>query len=400
MAREKVCIVAPHYSTAGGMRTIVRQLIKILSENYGVIMLSIKWREEEKRRFVHYDIALNPRLRMLFIPWQIPTIVLYELSGAIWCFILRILGVQKFLVQEAVVTAFFVTLVGKMTGARVYMFDYGPMLSLYDPSFVRTPSRYRPGFVTVIYAKLLRAMNKFSLRHCSKFFIYSREIEKCALDRGLESEKMVPYNFPVDTTLFRRYDLDEREKVREKFSVRESEVVVTFIGRISEDKGLPYLLESAKVLIKRYAGRVKFIIAGDGPLVDWLLKNTMEYRTSHIVYLGALHGSKEIVDILNASDVFVYPITVSYGYALAFLEAMATGLPSIITDVGPTKELIVNEYNGMVIPTNDVRALRNALERLILDKKLRKRMGENAKKVLTKFSTETYQKVVLASISE
>ena len=399
MAREKVCIVAPHYSTAGGMRTIVRQLIKILSEKYGVIMLSIKWREEEKRRFVHYDIALNPKLRMLFIPWQIPTIVLYELSGAIWCFILRILGVKKFLVQEAVVTAFFVTLVGKMTGAHVYMFDYGPMLSLYDPSFVRTPSRYRPGFVTVIYAKLLRAMNKFSLRHCSKFFIYSRELEKCALDRGLESEKMALYNFPVDTTLFRRYGFDQREKVREKFSVRESEVAVTFIGRISEDKGLPYLLESAKVVVKRCAGRVKFIVAGDGPLVEWLLKNTVEYRTSHIVYLGALHGSKEIVGVLNASDVFVYPITVSYGYALALLEAMATGLPGIITDVGPTKELIKNGYNGMVVPVRDAEALTNAIEELINDEELRKRMGKNAQKVLTRFSTEAYRKTILNNIA-
>lgn len=397
VAREKVCIVAPVYPAVGGMRTMVRHLIKVLNEKYSVMILSVKYLEEEKQG-LHYDIALNSKLRLFFNPWNIPTIVFYQLSGAIWCFALSVLGVKKFFVQEAIDSAFFVTLVGKLTGAHVYLFDYGPMLQLYDPLSDRAASKYRRGFLDIVYANLLRMMNKFSLRHCCKFFIFSHEMKTCAIEHGLDDKKVVWYNFPVDTSVFRRYDFDEREKVREELGVNKDEIIITSIGRISKDKGLPYLLESAKVLIEKYVGRVKFMVAGEGPLLKWFLDNTRRYQ-ARIVYLGSIHDSEKMVDILNASDIFVYPITVSYGYALALLEAMAVGLPGIITDVGPTKEVIKNGYNGMVVPVRDSEALTGVIEQLINDEDLRKRMGENAQEALTRFSTEAYRETISNNIA-
>lgn len=399
VARERVCVVAPVYPAVGGMRTMVRHLVRVLEERYAVMLLSVKFLEEEEQELLHYDIGLNHNVKLLFNPWNIPSIVLYQLSGALWCLALSVLGVKRFLVQEAINSAFFVTVVARITGARVFLFDYGPMLQLYDPRFVRAPSRFRRGLLTVIYVKLLRAMNRFSLRHCYKFFIYNNEMRRCALDHGLENEKEVFYSFPVDTTVFRSYGAGEREEVRERLGVRKGETVITFIGRVSADKGFPYLLESARVLVEKYAGRVRFVIVGDGPLVEWFLLSTVAYREEHMLYLGPVYDPGRTVEILNASDIFVYPITVSYGYALALLEAMAVGLPGIITDVGPTKEVIVNGGNGVVVPVGDAEALTGAIECLINDEELRKRMGENAQQVLTRFSTEAYRKTILNSIT-
>jgi len=399
MAKEKVCIVAPYYPAVGGLTTVIRQLIKGLHKRYRVTLLSIKWMEEEEHRLVHYNISLNPKLKPFFNPWHLPTIIPYELSGAIWCLILRILNIRKFLVQEAIASAFFVTLIGKMTGAQVYIFDYGPMLYLHDPKFVKAPSKYRSDLLTIIYAELLKRMNKFSLRRCYKFFAYNQELEKCAHNNGLQNGKTVHYNLPIDTTTFRPYNFNERKKAREKLGIQGDECAITYIGRISKGKGLSYLLKSAKTLIEKNPSRVKFIIVGDGPLTEWFLANTAEYRPSHIVFLGPINNSKKLAEILNASDIFLYPITVSYGYALALLEAMATGLPGIITDVGPTKELITNGYNGIVVPAKNAQALSNALELLIKNQKLRKRIGNNAKKMLSKFSAKNFQEIVLDTIA-
>ena len=378
---------------------MVRQLINILTKKYEVIVLSIKCVEEQKRNFIHYDIALNSKLNMFINPWHVPSLLLYELSGVMWCLALRLVGVKRILVQEAIAGAFFTTLIAKIIGSNVFLFDYGPMLNLYNERFLKMESRrFRRGLLHVIYAKLLKVVNGFAIRHCYKFFIYSQEMKRCALAKGLKSEKIVFYNFPVDTGVFKEYSSSERNKIRERLAIKKSDVVVTFIGRISEDKGLLYLLEAIKFFVERYTSNVKFLIAGEGPLLKWFLNNTSSYK-GHVSFLGPLYDSKEVVNVLNASDIFVYPITMSYGYALSVLEAMATGLPTIVTEIGPTKELVINGQNGFVVPIKDSTALIEALKNLIDNKDLRKRTGKRAKEVLARFSVRSYSRIILDNIA-
>lgn len=398
MVREKVCIVAPVYFSLGGMGSMVRQLAKVLGERYEVRLLSIKWMEDKRRNFIHYNTALNSKLRILINPWHVPSLLLYELSGTIWCFALRLAGVKRFLVQTAIADAFFATLVGKITGARVFLFDYGPMMFLHDPSFQRESNKFRSGLLHVTYTKLLKIANRFALRHCHKFFVYSQEMKQFVLAKGLEDQKMAIYNFPVDTTVFREYSSAQKEKIRHKLKINNDKVVVTFIGRISKDKGLLYLLEAIKFFREKYSKKVWFLVAGDGPLKEWFVKS-VEIYGSNVQFLGPLCHSEEVANVLNASDIFVYPITVSYGYALSVLEAMASGLPTIFTEIGPTKELISNGHNAFVIPIKDSKTLINAIERLIEDKELRKQIGENAKDVLARFSIKSYRKTVLKHIA-
>lgn len=399
MAREKACIVALFYPAVGGMTTLVRQLIKALSGKYEVLILSVKPMEEEGSEVYHYNIALNSKLNVLFSSGHLPTTMLYELSGAFWCFALSLVGVEIFLVQDAVLSGFLAVIVGKLMGRQVYLFDYGPVLNIHNSHYVRTlRSKYSGGLLTTLYVKLLRIMSKISLRYCRKFFVYSHEMKKHALNCGLVKEKIVFYTFPIDMNIFYSYNSHQKKKIREKFGIKKNEKVVTYIGRISSDKGLPHLLESARVLSRKYVEGIRFIIAGDGPLLEWLFQNVVGELRDHVLYLGPLRKPQEVADVLNASDIFVYPITISAGYAMSVLEAMATGLPSIITDVGPSKDLVTNNYNGIVVPANDSEALSDALERLIVNEKLRKSIGENAKKIVHNFSFETYRKTILDNV--
>jgi len=397
MAREKVCIVASVYFSLGGMGSMIRQLAKVLGERYEVRLLSIKLIEDERRSFTHYNTALNSRLNLLINPWHVPSLFLYELSGIVWCLALRLLGVKRFLVQDAIFSALFATLVGKITNARVFLFDYGPMMFLHDPSFLRESNKFRRGLLHATYTKLLKIANRFALRHCHKFFVYSKEMKQCVLIKGLESRKMVIYKFPVDTTVFREYNSAQKEKIRQKLAIDKDNVVVTYIGRISKDKGLLYLLKAMRFLIEKYNKKVYFLVAGHGPLKEWFVKKIAAYG-NNVQFLGPLLYSEEVAHVLNASDIFVYPITVSYGYALSVLEAMASGLPTIFTEVGPTKELVSHGNNAFVIPIKDSKTLINAIERLIEDAELRKQIGKNARNVLAGFSVESYREKILKHI--
>lgn len=397
--KEKVCIVAPVFPAVGGLRSVLWHLIEALNEKYGVMVLSVKWRDAKELGYAHCDIALSSKAKLLFSPWHFPSMILYLLSGMIWCFALRMIGVKKFLAQEAIISSFLVTLLGKITGARAYVFDYAPMLDLYSPRFAKTTNRYQGRILRRLYAKLYMSMNIFSLKHCYKFFVYSPAIERCALEHGLAREKTAFYGFPIDVSVFRPYSHSEKEKTREKLGFKRGEIVVTYVGRISGDKGFSYLFDAAENIIQRYGRKIRFVVAGDGPLTSWVIKNAAD-SGGYITYQGPLHTPTQVAELLNASDIFVHPITVSYGYALSVLEAMATGLPSIMTDVGLTKEVIVSGHNGIIVPTGDVNAFTDALDNLIKNKKLRRDIGKAGREVLEKFSVEIYKETMLNQIAK
>ena len=75
------------------------------------------------------------------------------------------------------------------------------------------------------------------------------------------------------------------------------------------------------------------------------------------------------------------------------LEAGAMGLPSIVTDINGSREIIENEKNGLIVPSKDADALYNAMERMLLDDKARETMKNNARQMIdSRFERSFVQK--------
>ncbi|MEM2970250.1 MAG: hypothetical protein QXR63_04875, partial [Candidatus Bathyarchaeia archaeon] len=244
--KEKICIITASYPVIGGMGSVIRKLIDVLSSQYKVAVLSMKMMKNSNIAY-HYELTPSSKLRVIFSPWNILTIMFYELNGLLWCLSLRKIGFKKFLIQDASFTGFFATVIGIITRAKVYIFDYGQIMVLNKPNYSESfVSKYHNKILMKVYIKILNVMVNFSLRYCYKFFACHPSMGKLACTLGLESKRLVLYNFPIDTSVFAPYEEKRKSMIRKELGINEKEILITYIGRLSPDKGLPYLIPAAR----------------------------------------------------------------------------------------------------------------------------------------------------------
>lgn len=162
-----------------------------------------------------------------------------------------------------------------------------------------------------------------------------------------------------------------------------------FVGRIVKDKGVDELIE-AFMQVRKHS-KVRLILVG--PFEDSL--DPVSDRTKKlidsccdIVAAGPQYG-KDLLAYYAASDCFVLP---SYreGFPNTVLEAGAMGLPSIVTDINGSREIIADGVNGLIIPPKDTAALAGAMQRIIDDNDIRKRMQSKARPMIASRFEQSY----------
>lgn len=146
---------------------------------------------------------------------------------------------------------------------------------------------------------------------------------------------------------------------------------MVFVGRLIQNKGPQYLVEALPAVLGRHP-EATVCFAGDGPM-----RASLEARCRELGIEGAVQfpGTRsDVPEVLRECDLFVRP-SLMEGLPLTTLEAMASGLPAVVTPVGGTPEVVEDGVTGLLVPPRDVPALAAALERLLADRALRREMG-------------------------
>lgn len=183
----------------------------------------------------------------------------------------------------------------------------------------------------------------------------------------------------VDMNRFRhRPEIDEAAKTIKKEGI----FTFIFVGRIVGDKGMNELMEAFVRLLK-VNDKIRLILVGKyEENLDPVKPDTLEriQKTPQIEAVGSKFGDN-LLTYYVASDSFVFP---SYreGFPNTVMEAGAMGLPSIVTDINGSREIIENGKNGLIIPSKDADALYEAMKKMIEDKEAYKRMAENARPMI------------------
>jgi glycosyltransferase involved in cell wall biosynthesis len=150
-----------------------------------------------------------------------------------------------------------------------------------------------------------------------------------------------------------------RSKMRSELGIAADEFVWLAAARLVLQKDFPNLLHAFSPL---RGGKWKLLIAGDGPLRPQLEQLGQELGLStQVQFLGV---RRDISNLHNAADAFVLSSEME-GLPLSVLEAAASGLPSVVTDVGGTREAVLDGTTGFVVPPRDSSALSSALTRLM-----------------------------------
>lgn len=162
---------------------------------------------------------------------------------------------------------------------------------------------------------------------------------------------------------------------RHQLGLLPDDLVLVAVGRLAEIKNYRLLLEALARAI-REAPTLKLIMVGDGPERSNLEATVARLGVSERVHL--LGERADVGDWLALGDVFVLP---SYyeGISIALLEAMAAGLPAVVTRVGGNPEVVADRESGLLVDSGDTEGFARALVVMFREPPLRKAMGQAAR---------------------
>lgn len=166
-----------------------------------------------------------------------------------------------------------------------------------------------------------------------------------------------------------------RLEVRASLGIPADAPVVGTAGRITGQKGLEFLIQAAVLLGPAFPD-LRVVLVGDGEERSTLEKQARSVGVEDRVHF--LGVRMDIPDLLGAFDIYALPSRWE-GLPMAVLEAMAAGLPVVASGVGGLPTAIRDGQEGLLVPPEDPAALAAALERLLADPELRRRMGSAAK---------------------
>jgi glycosyltransferase involved in cell wall biosynthesis len=132
--------------------------------------------------------------------------------------------------------------------------------------------------------------------------------------------------------------VENKKKVIRKKGVNEK--IVTFLGRITTQKGPEYFVEAANLLLKK-VNNVRFVMAGSGDLMNQMVARVAELGISDFFHFTGFLNGNDVIQMLQMTDVFVMP-SVSEPFGIVPLEAMQFNVPVIISNQSGVSEIIEN----------------------------------------------------------
>jgi len=192
---------------------------------------------------------------------------------------------------------------------------------------------------------------------------------------GIPREKLVLLGNGVDLSRFpHRPDGEGRRAARASLGVDQDAVVVGTVGRLVWEKGFRELFDAARRL-RHQRPEVVFVVVGapDPNKADAIPPDVLAEASGRgrVVFAGS---RDDIEDVYPAFDMFVLP-SHREGFPRSAMEAAATGLPVIATDVRGCRQVVDHGQTGLLVPLHDPARLAAAIEELAADAELRRRLG-------------------------
>ena len=363
-------VIREYLPSIGGSQIQASHLARALArQGLRVEVVTARLRREWPRREVEEGVIVHrlssPKIRLLGTLWYLLHLTLFLFKRRKDFQI-----IHAFMFKESAIAA---AILGKVLGKKVLV---RPACagSFGDVTFLRRKRQSGwPGQIYYISARLAQRLT-------DAFIAISKEIKRELTRFGVPQKKiyLIPSSIPIPKILV------PRDEARRALSLSRFPVVL-FVGRLSAQKGLKFLLSSWGEVLKEFP-QAQLVILGDGGERERLLAQAKESNLA-----GSVEFKGEVKNVplfLAAADIFVLP-SLAEGMSASLLEAMASGLAAIATRVSGSVEIITSGQNGILVEPQDVQGLGQAIRGLLADEALRERLSIAARKTIQeRFSLE------------
>jgi len=242
--------------------------------------------------------------------------------------------------------------------------------------------------------RLYESFGYYMMRNCSTLFVHGKNQSDFALSNGVDKNK-------VRTLPFLSDDLSKlklvNKNLRKQLSIN-NQLVILYFGRITRGKGLKDLLHAYTRIESDRPDALLLICGGvDSHFQGYQEDTKYEKECKDLaiklgckaIFTGPVNPSEK-QDYIAISDIFVHPHTASVnlydGWGLILNEVASMSLPIISTDrVGSVKDLVINNFNGYIIPAGSIDLMADRLKRLLNDTQKRVNFSKNSREVFERY---------------
>lgn len=229
-------------------------------------------------------------------------------------------------------------------------------------------------------------LDRIALRFCSKIIAVSDDLKRELILSGIKKEKIQV----IQNAVAQHYTTDnflQKKNKRKEIGVQDGQMVLGYVGRLSEEKGVKYLVEACSVLRDN---RIPFrlLLVGEGPEKHNIKELAIRNGILENVYFAGFQN--DIESWLAVLDIFVLP-SLTEGTPMALLEAMSVKLPVIATAVGGVPKVIENMKNGILVSPANPDQIAAAVTKIFENNELRKQIGSAAAETIaTQFNIDQW----------
>lgn len=204
--------------------------------------------------------------------------------------------------------------------------------------------------------------------------------------RKVPLHKIVSMINPIDIEKLREIEEGEIECVKRSLNYDPNVRYVGSITRCFPIKGVEIFIKAIQLIISQY-DMVKFVICGDGPLLDDMKQLSVELGVAdYVVFMGFVDKPELWLSVFDIVVVTSY----SEGCSNAALEAMGLGKAIVCTKCGGPEEFLENDYSAILVEPGDVEGTARSILKLLHDSNMREKIATNAAKSAEKYNLRNH----------
>ena len=234
--------------------------------------------------------------------------------------------------------------------------------------------------------KFLGYLENFAVGKADAVIAVTQGIKNHLIDHGVNGAKVWVIENGANTELFKPIkDNNDLKRLKNKLDITEGESVVTFVGNLAPWQGVEHLLHAVPLVVEENP-KTKFLIVGDGVMrKKWeRLAEKLNIR-QNVIFVGTVIYD-DVPEYINISDVCVAPFIRSRNEniglsPLKIYEYLACGKPIVASNIRGVGNLLESSSSGIPVTPDAPDELAEAISKLLKDKQLRARMGENGRKL-------------------